>query len=73
MNTSDKTDQIPIDFSAVCEFVSVPGTHSLHANAITSWRNKVHSQETGKFFSVHHIFMIKITTFFHCKMKKKSS
>lgn len=29
MNTSDKEDQIPIDFGAVYELVDVAGIHSL--------------------------------------------
>lgn len=29
MNTSDKEDQIPIDFGAVYEFVNVTGIHGL--------------------------------------------
>lgn len=54
MNTSDKEDQIPIDFGAVYEFVNVTRIHSLSwhqwscANAITSCRNKIHSQGVKK-------------------------
>lgn len=29
MNTSDKKDQIPVDFGAVDEFVNVTGIHGL--------------------------------------------
>ena len=49
MNTSDKEDQIPIDFGAVYEFVNVTRIHGLSwhqwscANAITSCRNKMHN------------------------------
>lgn len=51
MNTSDKEDQIPIDFGAVYELVDVAGIHSLcghqwsRADAITRWRNRSHSWE----------------------------
>lgn len=56
MNTSDKEDQIPIDFGAVYEFVNVTGIHSLswqqwsRANAIASCRNETHSQGVEKLF-----------------------
>lgn len=55
MNTSDKEDQIPIDFGAVYEFVNVTRIHGLSwhqrscANAITSCRNKF--RELRKIFS----------------------
>lgn len=57
MNTSDKEDQIPIDFGTVYEFVNVTGIHSLSwrqwscTNTITSWRNKTQSQSWEIFFS----------------------
>ena len=60
MNASDKKDQISIDFGAVDEPVNVTGIHGLSwhqgpcANAVASWRNKIHSQDTEKlFFSVN--------------------
>lgn len=59
MNTSDKKDQIPVDFGAVDEFVNVTGIHGLcwhqwsRANAITSCRHKIHSLEIDNLFFVN--------------------
>lgn len=56
MNTSDKKNQIPMDFGTVYEFINATGIHVLSwhnwfcAKTITSWRNKILSQEIEKPF-----------------------